>query len=198
MSPIAVSIIHPGFQNVKKAGRLLHLLAALLIIANAVAYYRSPDANRFYFWSQLIVAIDILILTLAGKDLLNESPRFNLFFRMTEAIVFTTFCILLLAGRDWLAGIIQAGIAFAYFYLFYYERKYSYAERISFQHLGVNIPGFPQDVFIPWVEIEKLETGYQEFRLTTRNNKQYHFPFKRTLSMDELQSVQEYCHYYLK
>ncbi len=197
MSPIAVSIIHPGFQQLKKASRPLHLLAAVLIVANAFLYVQHPDANRFYFWGQLIVAADILILFVAGKDMVSDSPKFNLFFRITEVIVFSTFCILLLLRSEWVAGTIQAIVAATFAYLFYYERKSAYAENISIQHLGINIPGFPNDHFIAWIDLKTVETCASEINIVTRSGKRFQFQFGNELSSEEEKMVREYCDYYL-
>lgn len=197
MSPIAVSVIHPDFQQVKKAGRPLHLLAAVLIIANAFLYVQLPDASRFYFWAQLLVAADILVLIVAGKDLISESPKFNLFFRLTEVIVFSTFCILLLIRQDWIAGFIQAIIAGAFIYLMYNEKKTIDKERISIQHLGINIPGIPNDLFISWVEITNVEITSNEIVMMTRSQKTYRYELNTELSVEDLEIISQYKGYYL-
>ncbi len=198
MSPIAISIIHPEFQQLKKASRSLHLLAALFITANAFLYVQHPEANRYYFWGQLIVAADILILFVAGKELIADSPKFNLFFRITEVIVFSTFCVLLFFRGEWLAACIQAVIAAAFVYLFYYERKSAYAENISIQHLGINIPGFPNDRFISWIDIKSVETNESTIVVETRVGKTFQFQFRTHLSTDEEKTIREYFGYYLK
>ena len=149
MSPIAVDIINPRIQSLREAGRPLHLLAAILIFVNAFLYIQLPGSSKIYFWSQLIVAADILILFFAGKDLLRESPGFNLFFRFAESIVFLTFAILLLSDRQWNGGIIQASIAALYGYIFYCEKKSYAAERISIQHLGINFPAWFSTALFP-------------------------------------------------
>jgi hypothetical protein len=198
MSPIAVSIIHPDFQQVKKAGRPLHLLAVLIIVVNALMYIQQPEANRFYFWSQLIVAADILILIVAGKDLLNDSPKFNLFFRLAEVIVFTTFALLLIWKGDWMGGAVQVLVAGAFWYLFYYEKKSLYAEQIAIQHLGINIPGFPNDRFLSWIDITEVQMNNYQIEIQTRMGKKYSFELSRHLNLDEITVIQNYCGYYLK
>jgi hypothetical protein len=176
MSPIAVDIIHPRTQSLREAGRPLHLLASILIFTNAFLYIQYPGSNKIYFWSQLIVAADILILFFAGRDLLRESPGFNLFFRLTESIVFSSFSLLLLANGEWTTGIIQAAIAALYGYIFFCEKKAHSSERISIQHLGINIPGFPFDRFIPWIEINQVDADHHAFIIHLRSgNKKYHF-----------------------
>ena len=198
MSPIAIDIIHPSIQSLREAGRPLHLLAAILIIANAFVYIQSPGSSKIYFWSQLIVAADILILFLAGKDLLRESPGFNHFFRLAECIVFLTFAILLLYDREWITGIIQTVIALFYGYIFYCERKSYSAERISIQHLGINLPGFPFDRFIPWIEINHIEADHNAFIIYLRTNtKRFHFKLPHHLKLEELEVIQSYCRHYL-
>jgi hypothetical protein len=198
MSPIAVDIINPRIQSLREAGRPLHLLAALLIFANAFLYFQLPGSSKIYFWSQLIVAADILILFFAGKDLLRESPGFNLFFRMAEGIVFLTFSILLLSDRQWTGGIIQASIAALYGYIFYCEKKSYAAERISIQHLGINLPGMVFDRFIPWIEINRVEADHNEFIIYLRTgNKQFHYKLTHHLRLEELEIIQSYCRHYL-
>jgi hypothetical protein len=198
LSPIAVDIINPRIQSLREAGRPLHLLAAILIFANAFLYFQLPGSSKIYFWSQLIVAADILILFFAGKDLLRESPGFNLFFRLAECIVFLTFAALLLSDSQWMAGIMQASIALLYGYIFYCEKKSFAAERISIQHLGINLPGIFSDRFIPWIEINHIEADHAEFIIyLSTGNKQFHFKLTHHLKLEELEIIQSYCRHYL-
>ena len=198
MSPIAVDIINPRIQSLREAGRPLHLLAALLIFANAFLYFQLPGSSKIYFWSQLIVAADILILFFAGKELLRESPGFNLFFRLAESIVFLTFAILLLYEHQWMGGMIQASIAVLYVYLFYCEKKSYAAERISIQHLGINLPGIFTDRFIPWIEINRIVADHKDFIIHLRTgNKQFHYTLTHHLSLEDLEIIQSYCRHYL-
>ena len=198
MSPIAVDIINPRIQSLREAGRPLHLLAAILIFANAFLYFQLPGSSKIYFWSQLIVAADILILFFAGKELLRESPGFNLFFRLAESIVFLTFAILLLYEQQWTGGMIQASIAVLYIYLFYCEKKSDAAERISIQHLGINLPGIFADRFIPWIEINRIEADHKEFIIHLRTgNKQFQYTLTHHLRLEELEIIQSYCRHYL-
>ena len=198
MSPIAIGIIHPAFSTLKKAGRFLHLIAALLIVTNAIAYSRDPDVNKLFFWCQLIVAADILIFVFAGRGLIDTSPRFNLFFRLAEALIFTMVCVLLLVSRDWIPGILQFILASGYFYLFYCEKKSYYAEKILFQHLGVNLPGFPSDRFVQWIHIRDLKASPHRIFIETCDQKQYDFELKNPLDAEELAEIHEFCRHYLK
>lgn len=198
MSPIAVNIINPRIQSLREAGRPLHLLAAILIFANAFLYIQLPGSGKIYFWSQLIVAADILILFFAGKELLRESPGFNLFFRLAEIIVFLTFAILLLYERQWTGCMIQSGIAVLYGYIFYCEKKSYAAERISIQHLGINLPGILTDRFIPWIEIQRIEADHYEFIIHLRTgNKRIQYKLTHHLRLEEMEVIESYCRHYL-
>jgi len=198
MSPIAVDIINPRIQSLREAGRPLHLLAAILIFINAFLYIQLPGSGNIYFWSQLIVAADILILFFAGKELLRESPGFNLFFRMAESIVFLTFAILLFYERQWIGGMIQASIALLYIYLFFCEKKSYAAEKISIQHLGINLPGIFADRFIPWIEINRIEADHDKFIIYLRpGDKRFHYKLTHHLRLEELEIIQTYCRHYL-
>ncbi len=198
MSPLSVGIVHPAFQNLKKAGRFLHLIAAVLIITNALTYLRQPDASKIFFWCQVIVAADIFILVFAGREMLSESPRFNLFFRLAEGIAFVTVGILLLMKGEWVTGSIQLIIAAGYFYLFHCERKSFYAERIAIQHLGVVLPGFPSDKLVYWIHIRKFHADYHGVQIETDRDEKFTFNFKQNLQPEELEEIHEFCRHYLK
>jgi hypothetical protein len=117
---------------------------------------------------------------------------------MAESIVFLTFAILLLYDREWTSGMIQTGIAIFYGYIFYCERKSYSSERISIQHLGINLPGFPFDRFIPWVEINHIEADHNAFIIFLgTGKKRYHFKLTHHLKLEELEIIQSYCRHYL-
>ena len=88
MNSLALPIVHPAFQNLKRSGKLLHLTAAALILIHAITHVIQPGGSYIYSGCLFLIAVDILILVFAAKNILEELPKVNLFFRFVEFVFF--------------------------------------------------------------------------------------------------------------
>jgi len=198
MNSLTIPIHDPAFENLKKSGRLLHLLAALLIAVNAFTHLREPGGSSIFFWTQVIVAADIFVLVMAGSQLLREAPRFNLFFRFIEGLFFLGVGIHMLVKGYWVICAIQLVIAAGYFYIFYCEQKSRLTEAVGFHHLGVTVPQFPGTRLIYWVHVTRVECNGREITIHTSPDKSYRFNLRADLDSEELGELERFREHYLK
>ncbi|MGB8194860.1 MAG: hypothetical protein WCF67_23195 [Chitinophagaceae bacterium] len=197
MNSITIPVFHPAFEKLKSSGRLLHLTAAIVIVSHAISHISQPNFNQLYFWCQLILAIDIILLVFLGRNILASVPRVNLFFRFVEFLFFLLVGTLLLLKANWVTGLFHAGISSFYLYLFYCERKVPTEERLSIHHIGVTIPALPESKFLLWSHINRLHAQYDSIEIETSDNKQIRFQFRRNLQFEELDQIHEFCRHYL-
>ena len=198
MNSLTIPIHDPAFENLKKSGRLLHLLAALLIAVNAFTHLREPGGSSIFFWTQVIVAADIFVLVMAGSQLLTESPRFNLLFRFIEGLFFLGVGIHMLVKGYWIICSIQLVIAAGYFYIFYCEQKSRLTEAVGFHHLGVTVPQFPGTRLIYWVHVTSVECNGREITIHTSPDKSHCFTLCADLDSEELGELERFREFYLK
>ncbi|MBC7903423.1 MAG: hypothetical protein H7Y27_08365 [Gemmatimonadaceae bacterium] len=197
MNALAISIVHPAYENLKKVGRLLHLVAALLIIVNAFNQFHQPKFNHLYFWCQLIIALDIAVIVFTSRNILLELPKVNLAFRLIECVIFTGAASMLLLQENWVLGIFLTLIAACYFYIFYCERKAALVEMVAFNHIGITISGLPSSRFFLWANINHIDAGYDRITIETSTSKIYHFTLRRNLQFEELDRIHDFCRHYL-
>ena len=91
MDSISFPVVVPAFERLKRNGVWLHSLAGALLLTHAFSHFRAESAHTLYFWCLLFISLDIFLLVIAGRDLLQQLPRINLFFRSVEIVFF--FCI---------------------------------------------------------------------------------------------------------
>ena len=140
MNSLSLQIIHPAFEKLKRYGSGLHLLAGFIILLHAMSHVHQQEPHPVYFWCQLIIALDIFILVLAGRGLLEESSKINLFFRAVEIIFFIGIGILMFMSGKFSTGITHLGLSILYMYLFYCEQGISKSRFLCIHHSGVEIP----------------------------------------------------------
>lgn len=198
MNSLAVPIVHPAFENLKRLGRLLHFIAGLLIIVSAFNQFSQPHFNHLYFWCQLFIGIDILLMVFTSHNLVQELPKINMVFRFIETVIFLGGAALLLVEQRWITGMMLLLIAAAYGYLFYCERKVTMVEIVAFHHIGITISGIPTSQFFLWSNINHVEAAYDNITITTSENKLYRFDLRRNLQFEELDQIHEFCRHYLK
>jgi len=197
MNSLTIPVFHPAFDKLKRSGRLLHFTAAIVIISHAISHVNQPNSNQVYFWCQVVLAIDIVLLVFLGRNILATLPKVNLFFRFVEFLFFLFVGTLLLLKSSWISGLFHLAISFVYCYLLYCERKVNTEERLSLHHTGITIPALPESKFLLWSNINKLEARYDSIEIVTSDSREIRFQFRRNLQFEELDQIHEFCRHYL-
>ncbi|MEO6314118.1 MAG: hypothetical protein ABIU63_06380 [Chitinophagaceae bacterium] len=198
MNGLAISIVHPTYEHLKRTSRFLHLIAALLILFNAVHQLLSPALNHLYFWCQLFIGVDILIVIFANRNLVRDLPAMNTVFRFIECVIFLGCAAILFAENDWVMAGVLTLVSAAYSYLLFCEQKMNTAELVKFNHIGITISGLPQSEFFLWARINAIAIRYDSITIETANSKKMHFPLRQNLQFEELDQIHEFCRHYLK
>ena len=197
MNPVSLPIVHPAFRTLKRNGRVLHLAAAGLILTHAITHFGNSDPNPVYLTCLFLIALDILILVFAVKNLLTDMPRVNLFFRFIEFIFFLGIGIEMMVRSNWVVGVIHIVLSFAYIFLFYCEKKINQEEYVAIHHTGITIPALPESKFFIWSQIESINTDYRSITVNTSLNKTYQFELQEKMNEDDLEQIKEFSRYYL-
>ncbi|HYF30117.1 MAG TPA: hypothetical protein VD993_03260 [Chitinophagaceae bacterium] len=197
MNSLTIPVFHPAFDKLKRSGRLLHFIAAIIIISHAISHINQPDSSQLYFWCQVILAADIFLLVFLGRNILATLPTVNLFFRFVEFLLFLGIGILLMLKSSWVPGAFHAGVGVMYAYLLYCELRVNTEERLSLHHTGITIPALPESKFLLWSNINRLHAQYDSIEILTSDSKKIRFQFRRNLQFEELDQIHEFCRHYL-
>ena len=197
MNSLALPVVHPAFQKLKRSGRILHLAAGALILVHAISHFQEPHTSPIYLGCLFLIAVDIFILVLAVKNLIVDMPRVNLFFRLVEIVFFLGICITMFVEKRWLAGSVHLVLSIAYIYLFYCEKRLRTEEFVAIFHIGVSVPSMPGSRFFLWSNINHIEAQYDCITINTSLNKVYRFDLRKNLAFEELDQIHEFCRHYL-
>ena len=197
MDSLSLPVVHPASEKLKRSGASLHFIAALLIITHAFSHFRQPESPAIYFWCQLIISVDIFILVLAGGDTLRQLPRVNLFFRIVEILFFLGIGLIMLPEGKPVTATIHIALSIVYAYLFYCEKSLRPVDLLSFHHIGVTIPGMPEDKFLQWTHINDVEASYDSIRISTSEEENLRYELRKNLGFVELEQIHEFCRHYL-
>jgi hypothetical protein len=177
---------------------MMHLLAGTLIAAHAISHLNQPGFNWIYSGCLLLMALDIFILVFAGRTILLEFPRVNLFFRFTEIIFFAGIGINMLVRGGWVFGSIHCMLGIAFAYLFYLEKKAMTSEFVDIHHTGVSIPSLPENKFLNWSSISRIDAHYDSITIDASPDKSFRFEIKKNLNFEEMVQIKEFCKHYLQ
>ena len=198
MNSLALPVVHPAFQKLKRAGRFLHLAAGGLILVHALSHINQPHSSPVYLGCLLFMAVDIIILVMAGKNIAADLPLVNLFFRLVEVVFFLGIGITSCMAEEWLTGVGHILMSGAYIYLFWCEKKMLTAEYVALHHSGITIPALPESRFLIWSNVNHIEAQYDSITITASGDKLYHFNLQKNLQFEELDQIHEFCRHYLK
>jgi hypothetical protein len=198
MNSLALPVVHPAFQKLKRAGRLLHLAASGLILVHALSHLNQPHSSPLYLGCLLFMAVDIFILAMAGKNIAADLPVVNLFFRLIEIIFFLGIGITSAIHEEWVIGGGHALMSAAYGYLFWCEKRMITEEYVAIHHTGISIPALTDSRFFIWANIDRIEAQYDSITIAASGDKSYHFDLRKNLQFEELDQIHEFCRHYLK
>lgn len=194
----SIPVVHPAFELLKRSARLLHLVAATVILVNALYQWQQYNASHLLCITQLIIAADIFVLSFAGGSLLSESPRLNLIFRLIEAAVLLGIGLNLVQNDHTLMGYVHLLLSASFFLLFYRERRMARAEAVNISHTGITLPNFIRDAEISWGDIQQIVPYYQTIVIETFRRRKIQFTLRKNLKIEELEQINEFCQKHLR
>lgn len=197
MDSISLPVVAPAFERLKRHGVWLHSLAGILLMAHAVSHFRGENAHTLYFWCLLFISLDIFLLVIVGRDLLQQLPRINLFFRSVEIIFFFCIGVLMIVEGHELTGIVHFLLAIGYGYLFYCEWALRQVETLSFHHTGITVPNLPESRFLYWTHVNGVKASYDHVDIRTAAEEDLRFELRANLDYDQLEHVKAFCRHYL-
>lgn len=190
----SISIVHPSFELLKNASRLLHFLAAAFIALNALHQLSAHEGSKLICYTQLIIALDILLLVLLGAGTLVERPKVGVLFRLIEALTFLGVWLTLTSeAHPWL-GLIHAVLAAVYLFICYREWRISISEAIEIKSTGITVPNFIANAEISWLHIKKVVvTGFNSIIIETVRDEKVQFELRNNLKIEELEQINDFC-----
>ena len=190
-------VILPAFELLKRSARILHFIAASIILVNGLSLLQAPEPEKLRCYLQLIIAGEIYLVLILGKTLLLDTPGLNVFFRIIESLTLMGVGASLLANAHTMAGTIHLLISGGYFFLFYREWRIMRSESINITQTGIIIPNFVKDEEICWPEIKSIIPAYHTIIIETFRNKRIQFHLRKNLKIEELQQIDEFCRQHL-
>lgn len=193
----SIPVVHPAFELLKRSARILHFIAASIILVNAVFELQSHNISNILCYMQMIIAADIYLLVFLGGSLLVVAPKLNLIFRFMEALALMgTGAMLMANGHGWY-GFSHLLVSTGYFFLFYREWRVIHSEAVDIKPTGITLPNFVKDAEIGWNEIRSIIPRYHNIIIETFRNKKILFQFRNNLKIEELQQIDEFCQKHL-
>lgn len=193
----SIPVVHPAFELLKRSARILHFLAASVIVINAVHLLQAHNENKVLCYTQLVIAADIFLLVFFGGVLLIEAPRLNLIFRLIESLTLMGIAFTLMNdGHNWF-GFMHLIVAAGYLFLFHREWRVIRSEAVDIKATGITVPNFVKDAEIGWHEIKTIIPQYHSIIIETLRHKKIEFNLRQNLKIDELEQIDEFCRKHL-
>jgi len=186
-------VVHPAFELLKRSARILHFIAASVILANALFELKADDGNALLSYMQLIIAADVYLLIFLGGSLLVAAPRLNLVFRFIETLTLLGISATLASdGLGWLA-FAHLAMSVGYGFLFYREWRVIHSEAVDIKPTGITLPNFLKDGEIGWNEVKAIIPKYHSIIIETFRNKRISFELRNNLGIEELEQIDDFC-----
>lgn len=186
-------VVHPAFELLKRSARILHFIAASVILINAIHILQAHNGSKVLCYTQMVIAADIFMLVFFGGVVLIEAPRLNLVFRLIEALTLFGISVTLMEdGHAWF-GLLHLTASVGYLFLFYREWRVIRSEAVDIKATGISFPNFVKDAEIGWNEIKSIMPKYHSIIIETFRNQKIEFNLRQNLKIDELEQIDDFC-----
>ncbi|MGC4103913.1 hypothetical protein [Ferruginibacter sp.] len=189
----SLQIVHPAFELLKRSARVLHFIAASVILINALHVLQAHHGSKVLCYTQMVIAADIYILVFFGGVLLIEAPRLNLIFRLIEALAIFGISITLMKEGHTGFGFLHLMASAGYCFLFYREWRVLRSEAVDISQTGISVPNFMKDAEIGWNEVKAIIPKYHSIIIETLTHKKLEFDLRKNLNIDELEQIDDFC-----
>ena len=189
----SLPVIHPSFELLKRSSRILHFIAASIIMINGIHHFQIHHYSKVICYCQLLLAADIYLLVLLGGGLLSSPTSVNILFRLIELLTFMGIGFVLITDGHTVLGEVHFGISAAYGFLFYREYRIMHSEAVDIRQTGITVPNFLADEEISWQDIRSVTPNYHSIFIETFRQKKIQFKLRTNLKIEELQQIDEFC-----
>lgn len=189
----SLPVVHPSFELLKRSARILHFIAASVILVTALHQWRVHHASLLICITQLVIALDIFLLVFFTGQVLTEAPKLNLIFRFIESLTLLGITIMLLSDHHTGLGLLTMLAATGYFFLLHREARVIRSETVNIKPTGITMPDLLKDVELGWNEIKMIVPRYHSIIIETFRNKKIELNFRKNLKIDELERLDDFC-----
>ncbi len=189
----SISIIHPSFELLRNASRLLHFMAAAFIALNAFHQLSAHEGSKILCYAQLVIAADLLILVFFAGAALYAISKTNVLFRLIEGLCFGGIALSSANEDHPLLAVFHLLCAGAYLFICYREWRVCRTESIQLRASGITIPNFIADANIKWLHVKRVVTRVNSILIETVSNEKVEFELKQHLKIEELEQINDFC-----
>lgn len=194
MVTYTIPIYYEPFEKQKKAAKLLHLLAAFLMIANAWGNFHQPTPSLLFVLVQISVALLTFLFVVTGTKIFPQTTLSNTIFRLTQAfaLIYASFYFFQAMHLNFM-GILQLSGSIGLFLLLYSERSLYQPSTIVIDSTGVRAPANFGKRLIEWSNIENMRIRNDYISINTRQNQFVQFETNAVLSELEMDQMNAFC-----
>ncbi|HMO32064.1 MAG TPA: PH domain-containing protein [Lacibacter sp.] len=194
MTTYTIPVFYEPLERQRKAARVLHLLAAFLMIANAWGDFNQPTPNYVFVLVQLSAAVLVLLFAFLGKKIFPNHGGTNSVFRLLEVVVLLQatwyfFTVMHLNFMATLQVIAAGGLLLLYF-----------SERILFQDpvvrisdKGIDLPGGFRRKHLAWTDVENMRIRNDYISINTKQNRFIQLETGTTLGELQMDEMNAFC-----
>lgn len=182
-----------GIEKRKRSTGLLHVLAGLFLLLNAVGYYREIGYSKFFTVLPAFLVAAISILYGLFRNRFDPGAHYNHWVRMLQFLVFALMGIYMLKTKmDWinLSLFLWAVICIP---LLFTERKIFHDASLNFNQNSIMIPGYFSSKIVPWSAISDIVIRPDFITIYYPGNRYVQYEILDHIPANELETMNQFC-----
>ncbi len=182
-----------GIERRKRGTGLLHVAAALFLIANAGAYYKQLGYQNFLAVLPIYIVALISLLYGLFRKKIDAAARYNHWVRMLQFLMFSVLAVFMLKTKMDLRTFTVFLWAVICIPLLFTERKVFHDASLSFGNNNITIPGYFSTKTVPWSVIDSVVVRNDFVTIYYPNNKYSQYEVLDTINQNEIEKINRFC-----
>lgn len=191
MHRIAIKI--EGIEKRKRSTGLLHIVAGLFLLANAVEYFERLQYKNFFTTLPFFLVSVISLVYGLFRNKIDPKARFNHWVRMVQFLMFSILGVLMLQSKMDFRNSMLLLWAVICILLLFTERKIFHDVFLLFGKNTVTIPGYFSNKVIPWSAIENIIVRPDYVTLYYPQNRYIQYEILTEINEAEIKNINLFC-----
>ena len=188
-----ILIKREGIERRKKSTGLLHMLAGLFLLVNAVAYYKQMGYKAVLpVVPFFLVAVLSLVYGLF-RNRIDPSAQYNHWVRMLQFLMFSLLGIFMLKSKMEFRNLSLFIWAVICIPLLFTERKIFHDAALTFNQNNIMIPGYFSSKVVPWSSITHVIIRPDFVTIYYPDNRYVQYEVLDTVTSKEIEQINIFC-----
>ncbi len=189
----SILIKREGIERRKRSTGLLHILAGLFLMVNAIAYFEQLGYKRLLPVLPFFLVAMLSLIYGLFRNKIDPAAQYNHWVRMLQFLMFSLLGIFMLKSKMEFKNLSLFIWAVICIPLLFTERKIFHDAALTFNQNNIMIPGYFSNKVVPWSSISNVIIRADFVTIHYPDNKYVQYEVLDNVPLKEIEKINQFC-----